>query len=217
MYVDTSCYGSVHWSQLLREPFWKALDVVILLTWPLTSDLCFLQLLGMILSIGLCKSIHTEDYTKVPKYWRWRQGTLWHTHTRSLSLPPFIWRNPFGADVYLLSFLFNLFRFCFVFFLEALVSFLSVQFPLEHFRDCSYGLERKTGREQTGSQRQQRCGESRTGSVKRGQRRWECRKRWRVVSCPRQMVYHILLGKINFVIRSESWSSLFVSSRRVQS
>uniref|UniRef100_A0AAZ3R2U5 Uncharacterized protein n=1 Tax=Oncorhynchus tshawytscha TaxID=74940 RepID=A0AAZ3R2U5_ONCTS len=26
------------------------------------------HLLGMILSIGLCKSIHTEDYTKVPKY-----------------------------------------------------------------------------------------------------------------------------------------------------
>lgn len=110
-----------------------------------------------------------------------------HTHMFSLSLPPFIWRNAFGADVYLLSFLFNLFRFCFVFFLEALVSFLSVQFPLEHFRDCSYGLERKTGREQTGSQRQQRCGESRTGSVKRGQRRWGCRKRWSLVSCPRQM------------------------------
>ncbi|XP_029624232.1 CD82 antigen [Salmo trutta] len=27
-----------------------------------------IELLGMILSIGLCKSIHTEDYTKVPKY-----------------------------------------------------------------------------------------------------------------------------------------------------
>lgn len=27
------------------------------------------QLLGMVLSICLCKSIHTEDYTKVPKYW----------------------------------------------------------------------------------------------------------------------------------------------------
>ncbi|CAB1338826.1 unnamed protein product, partial [Coregonus sp. 'balchen'] len=25
-------------------------------------------LLGMILSIGLCRSIHTEEYTKVPKY-----------------------------------------------------------------------------------------------------------------------------------------------------
>ncbi|XP_071015233.1 CD82 antigen-like [Oncorhynchus clarkii lewisi] len=27
-----------------------------------------IELLGMILSIGLCKSVHTEDYTKVPKY-----------------------------------------------------------------------------------------------------------------------------------------------------
>lgn len=28
-----------------------------------------LQLLAMILSMGLCKSVHQEDYTKVPKYW----------------------------------------------------------------------------------------------------------------------------------------------------
>ncbi|KAL1007756.1 hypothetical protein UPYG_G00091220 [Umbra pygmaea] len=27
-----------------------------------------IELLGMILSIGLCRSIHTEEYTKVPKY-----------------------------------------------------------------------------------------------------------------------------------------------------
>ncbi|KAG7242773.1 hypothetical protein INR49_020148 [Caranx melampygus] len=28
----------------------------------------FVELLGMILSICLCKNVHTEDYTKVPKY-----------------------------------------------------------------------------------------------------------------------------------------------------
>lgn len=28
----------------------------------------FIELLGMILSICLCKNVHTEDYTKVPKY-----------------------------------------------------------------------------------------------------------------------------------------------------
>lgn len=27
------------------------------------------QLLGMILSICLCRNVHMEDYTKVPKYW----------------------------------------------------------------------------------------------------------------------------------------------------
>lgn len=30
---------------------------------------CLLQLLGMILSMCLCKSVQQEDYTKVPKYW----------------------------------------------------------------------------------------------------------------------------------------------------
>ncbi|XP_053139672.1 CD82 antigen [Hemicordylus capensis] len=32
------------------------------------SGVAFIELLGMVLSICLCKNIHTEDYTKVPKY-----------------------------------------------------------------------------------------------------------------------------------------------------
>lgn len=33
---------------------------------------CLLQLLGMILSMCLCKTVQQEDYTKVPKYWEQR-------------------------------------------------------------------------------------------------------------------------------------------------
>ena len=38
------------------------------------------QLLGMILSICLCRNIHTEDYTKVPsaKYWGDWEETVQH-------------------------------------------------------------------------------------------------------------------------------------------
>ncbi|XP_048341748.1 CD82 antigen [Sphaerodactylus townsendi] len=32
------------------------------------AGVAFIELLGMVLSICLCKNIHTEDYTKVPKY-----------------------------------------------------------------------------------------------------------------------------------------------------
>lgn len=44
--------------------------------------ICCPQLLGMILSMGLCKSVHQEDYTKVPKYWR-------HTHM-DVFCPPYL-------------------------------------------------------------------------------------------------------------------------------
>lgn len=68
------------------------------------------------------------------------------------------------------------------------MSFLSVQFPSEHFRDCSYGLERKTRADRvTETTGKRDVKKVRTGSVKRGQRRRGCRKRWRVVSYPRQM------------------------------
>lgn len=48
------------------------------------------QLLGMILSICLCKNIHTEDYTKVPKYWRSLEEVTW---SNWITPPIWIWWN----------------------------------------------------------------------------------------------------------------------------
>ncbi|GLD66268.1 CD82 antigen-like protein [Lates japonicus] len=74
---NISLYGNFSESgyrQRLRRPT-PACDVRG--GWPLTSigvvlgllpRVAFIELLGMILSICLCRNIHTEDYTKVPKY-----------------------------------------------------------------------------------------------------------------------------------------------------
>lgn len=53
-------------------PFWSQCSVFF----------STLQLLGMILSMGLCKSVHQEEYTKVPKYW----GGNMDTHTQMYSV-----------------------------------------------------------------------------------------------------------------------------------
>lgn len=63
-----------------QTPDWPVYDVgcaVSVETWLLTNigvvlgiclGVALIELLGMILSICLCRNIHTEDYTKVPKY-----------------------------------------------------------------------------------------------------------------------------------------------------
>ncbi|XP_003969648.1 CD82 antigen-like [Takifugu rubripes] len=55
---DTGCASSVE--------SWLGTNIGVVLG--ICAGVAVIELLGMILSICLCRNIHTEDYTKVPKY-----------------------------------------------------------------------------------------------------------------------------------------------------
>lgn len=68
--------NSVHLSGVIircslcsAPPYHPFVPLYLSCCWFCSHSSYLFQLLGMILSISLCKNIHSEDYTKVPKSW----------------------------------------------------------------------------------------------------------------------------------------------------